>query len=217
MNDNLLSVKALHKEVTEALKAIALKHGLTVGSNKVRYDDYTRKLAVVFNVAAKAAEKAQVEAEPYVQGGDPKIGQVVGYRRTTYKVTGYNRAGNLKANRIVDDAAFTFKRNRINGKFDYFDGMVKEVVPVPTIPTLFGIPVTKVGIRDQKAIMNEIVDTYGALSPENLTCDGELPRSQVNARYSKLNKTLRSLFQELGKEVSEEDAWAWWEKNGRGK
>ena len=33
------------------------------------------------------------------------------------------------------------------------------------------------------------------LSPENLTCDGELPRSQVQARYNQLTKAARELKQ----------------------
>jgi hypothetical protein len=32
-----------------------------------------------------------------------------------------------------------------------------------------------------------------ALSPENLTCDGELPRSQVQARYNELTTAARQL------------------------
>jgi hypothetical protein len=32
------------------------------------------------------------------------------------------------------------------------------------------------------------------LSPENLTCDGELPRSQVNARYRQLTAAARELI-----------------------
>ena len=32
-----------------------------------------------------------------------------------------------------------------------------------------------------------------ALSPENLTCDGELPRSQVQARYRQLTAAAREL------------------------
>ena len=32
-----------------------------------------------------------------------------------------------------------------------------------------------------------------ALSPENLTCDGELPRSQVQARYRQLSAAAREL------------------------
>jgi hypothetical protein len=33
------------------------------------------------------------------------------------------------------------------------------------------------------------------LSPENLTCDGELPRSQVQARYRQLTAAARELKQ----------------------
>ena len=33
----------------------------------------------------------------------------------------------------------------------------------------------------------------GALSPENLTCDGELSRAQVNARYRQLTAAAREL------------------------
>lgn len=38
------------------------------------------------------------------------------------------------------------------------------------------------------------------LSPENLTCDGELSRAQVNARYKELTKVAREL-QELDPSV----------------
>ena len=33
-----------------------------------------------------------------------------------------------------------------------------------------------------------------ALSPENLSCDGELPYSQVKARYQRLSKAARQLM-----------------------
>jgi hypothetical protein len=33
-----------------------------------------------------------------------------------------------------------------------------------------------------------------ALSPENLTCDGELPRSQVQARYKALTSAAKDLI-----------------------
>lgn len=39
-----------------------------------------------------------------------------------------------------------------------------------------------------------VADSIDAdLSPENLTCDGELPRSQVQARYNELTKAAREL------------------------
>mgnify|MGYP003349642395 CR=1 FL=1 len=33
-----------------------------------------------------------------------------------------------------------------------------------------------------------------ALSPENLTCDGELPRAEVNRRYRELMSAARALY-----------------------
>jgi hypothetical protein len=40
----------------------------------------------------------------------------------------------------------------------------------------------------------EVADCLDAdLSPENLTCDGELPRSQVQARYRTLTSAARDL------------------------
>ena len=38
----------------------------------------------------------------------------------------------------------------------------------------------------------EAIDS--ALSPENLTCDGELPRSEVNARYRSLTVAAKDLI-----------------------
>lgn len=40
----------------------------------------------------------------------------------------------------------------------------------------------------------EVADSLNAdLSPENLTCDGELPRSQVQTRYRALSSAAREL------------------------
>lgn len=39
----------------------------------------------------------------------------------------------------------------------------------------------------------EMIDS--CLSPENLTCDGELPRTEVNRRYKELTTAARQLIQ----------------------
>lgn len=44
---------------------------------------------------------------------------------------------------------------------------------------------------DRQRIAN-MIDSE--LSPENLSCDGELPRSQVQARYRKLTKVAEQLI-----------------------
>jgi hypothetical protein len=43
---------------------------------------------------------------------------------------------------------------------------------------------------DRQALAN-MIDS--ALSPENLTCDGELPRSEVNRRYKELMTAAKQL------------------------
>ena len=55
---------------------------------------------------------------------------------------------------------------------------------------IFGKNQLVIGQDNQK-----IADALDAdLSPENLTCDGELPRAQVNARYRLLTSAARELI-----------------------
>jgi hypothetical protein len=61
--------------------------------------------------------------------------------------------------------------------------------------------------RDEANVLRDIVDAYCALSPENLSCDGELPMAQVRKRSSELHRTLHRLFMELGRHVDEEEAY----------
>jgi hypothetical protein len=49
--------------------------------------------------------------------------------------------------------------------------------------------------------------TYSRLSPENLSCDGELPRSAIKGKLSRLKKDLKRLFVEFGREVDEIEAY----------
>lgn len=55
--------------------------------------------------------------------------------------------------------------------------------------SVFGIAPLVIGQHNQR--IAEIID--GELSPENLTCDGELSRSQVQARYRELTKAAQEL------------------------
>jgi hypothetical protein len=56
---------------------------------------------------------------------------------------------------------------------------------------LFGSkPLSLLNAADRQKIADSIDSD---LSPENLTCDGELPRSQVQARYNFLTRCAREL------------------------
>jgi len=61
--------------------------------------------------------------------------------------------------------------------------------------------------RSEAEIRRDIRNIYSGLSPENLTCDGELSRAQVSQRAAALNARLRACFKELGREMSEGEAY----------
>lgn len=67
--------------------------------------------------------------------------------------------------------------------------------------------------RDEDAVMRDIVNAYSDLSPENLTCDGELTRAQAAVRRTAVHRRLADLQRELGRRVSEDQAWEWYHKN----
>ncbi len=63
--------------------------------------------------------------------------------------------------------------------------------------------------RPESEIMTDILSTYNGLSPENLTCDGELGASEIRKRGVALRVQLLALETELGRRVSEDEAYRW--------
>lgn len=57
---------------------------------------------------------------------------------------------------------------------------------------VFGKPALSLLNSSDRQRIAEMID--GDLSPENLTCDGELPRAQVNARYRQLTRAAEELL-----------------------
>ena len=57
--------------------------------------------------------------------------------------------------------------------------------------SVFGIKALDLTVAADRQRIAEIVDS--ALSPENLTCDGELPRSEINRRYKELTQVAKEL------------------------
>jgi hypothetical protein len=57
--------------------------------------------------------------------------------------------------------------------------------------SVFGIKALDLTVAADRQRIAEIVDS--ALSPENLTCDGELSAAQVRSRYKELSTVAREL------------------------
>jgi hypothetical protein len=57
----------------------------------------------------------------------------------------------------------------------------------------------------------EIMDNFNSLacrlSPENLCCDGELSKTQVQKRFAQIKKEWKALEKEIGHTVTEDEAF----------
>lgn len=73
------------------------------------------------------------------------------------------------------------------------------------VERLMGIP---------EHLKSRFIGLAGDLSPENLTCDGELPNTEVDIKYRKLMKGWMKLEKELGRTITEVEVWGWMENNG---
>jgi hypothetical protein len=60
--------------------------------------------------------------------------------------------------------------------------------------------------RPEAEVLRQVLRLYANLSPENLSCDGELPARQVARRAADLRSQLKACFRELGRAVTEEEA-----------
>lgn len=58
-------------------------------------------------------------------------------------------------------------------------------------------------------IKNRFADLLCAMSPENLTGDGEVPPHIVEQRRLKLWKEWQALEKQVGQKVSQDEAWEW--------
>jgi len=80
----------------------------------------------------------------------------------------------------------------------------KPVVPVST-PLVYNMFTQ----ADDALIIQAIGQIHNNLSPENLSCDGELPITEVRRRYRAYNKKLDLLQKALGRTVSEMEFYEW--------
>jgi hypothetical protein len=51
---------------------------------------------------------------------------------------------------------------------------------------------------EKQNLLNQLRRIENCLSPENLTCDGELSRAQVQRRATQLNREKRAVIAQLG-------------------
>lgn len=62
--------------------------------------------------------------------------------------------------------------------------------------------------RNDAVIMEDLLDVECGLSPENLSCDGELSGSAIQRRHAELMRQKRALIVELGRTPTEQEIWS---------
>lgn len=58
-------------------------------------------------------------------------------------------------------------------------------------------------------IKEKFMDLACQLSPECLTCDGELSKTESNRRFRNLSSEWRNLERKIGRVVDEGEVWNW--------
>lgn len=117
-----------------------------------------------------------------------KVGDTVSFDARGTTIIGTVKSVNIK----------TVSVDTPQGKWRVSPGMLR--------PATGSAPVAKMKRPDQEILM-DIASVYAQFSPENLMCDGELSRTQVARRAAGLNAKRKALFQEIGRRVSEDEAW----------
>jgi hypothetical protein len=69
------------------------------------------------------------------------------------------------------------------------------------------VPLESIWKRSEEAILRDLCNVECSLSPENLSCDGELSRYQTQRRYNKLMAEKRALIKELGRTPTDSEVW----------
>lgn len=58
-------------------------------------------------------------------------------------------------------------------------------------------------------LKEKFLDLCGALSPENLCCDGELRGEELRRKERRLHAKWAALEREAGRKVTEDEIWNW--------
>lgn len=139
--------------------------------------------------------RAPAFPSPYKAVPTFKVGDQVAFEARGKTIVGFVRRVNAKTISVQPVGASGSRYWRVSpGLVRKANGPVPAPAPAPKRPE---------AKRPEMSILRDIDGIYCELSPESLTCDGELSGTQVLRRSRALNARLRALFTELGREVSE--------------
>lgn len=138
-----------------------------------------------------------------------KVGDKVLFGRTHGETT---LGTVVKVNRVKlkvrqDETRGTFRAYPVGTVWNVPVSLCRKTEPGPA-GWLVAVEPKPAPKRPEAEVLKDILGVYCQLSPENLSCDGELPMAAVRRRAASLNARLQALFVELGRRVSESEVYA---------
>jgi|OM-RGC.v1.016141521 hypothetical protein len=117
----------------------------------------------------------------------------------------------LKVGQSVKFRGFSWEKRgvaEVSGVVTRVAGDQVEVFGGYGLPkTLSANEVTKRRKRSEKDILKALSSVDSSLSPENLTCDGELSRTAVRRKAAALRRARKALETELGRKMDDTQVW----------
>jgi len=134
--------------------------------------------------------------------GEKTLGEIVKVNPKSYKVKQLESRGTSKAYAV--GTVWTVPHRLATPA----EGGVPAPAPMRRTPVA---PTHPKGSRPVGEVLADINRCYSGLSPENLHCDGEASMAHVRRMSARLNRELRALFVEYGREVGEVEAYRLYE------
>lgn len=128
-------------------------------------------------------------------GGEQTLGEIVKINRVKVKVKQLDSRGTYRAHPI--GSMWSVPVSLLTPAEGSAPPVLAKTAPAASVPP----------VRTEAEVLTQIRQLYCSLSPENLNCDGEISRSQAARRATTFRDMLRGCFRELGRTVSEEEAF----------
>jgi hypothetical protein len=198
------TVRQLRDDLNGALANIAKTFGVefdlgsaTFQSNQVRF-----RLEVNSISADGTAYDQEVEDfkryAPSIGLQPTDLGKIFPHGRKMMKIVGFKASSRAYPITVEDQNGKRFKMDTRT---------VKALLGSPSGEPSFPAFAFKEASRLPEEIIADLRHVESELSPENLTCDGELPKSRVNQKLRELTAKRRALVKELGREPTDEELY----------
>ena len=209
MNEfNPSNLQALRNDLNVLLKTLEQKHNITLNVGKMTYTSETVNMKLSGRTAVDGGVTKSVYETDWINNchkyGFKKedLNKTFYYANDTYRIVGLKLSA-YKNNIVVSKSGKNFV-------MPY--QLVRECMRTDNkIITDFTKNTQGTSITTQRpksVVFDEIKSIYISLSPENLSCDGELSASATSRRARELSNRLNTLFAEYGRRVTEDEVYS---------